>query len=307
VARPIRMYQEGESYLVTARCFQRRMLLRPSDETKAVLEGILARAARLYGVELFTFIFLSNHMHLVVRAPNGNLPRFMQYLMTNISKKVGALVGWRGAFWEGRYSASPILDDEALLQAVRYVISHGPKEGLVRHCRDWPGFSALPLMLDGKPRAVSWFNWTRRASGNSRREVRPRLDRCWAEPEELRLTKIPHPALQATGALVQFLRRAVKAIEEQAERQHRKFLGEKGVLRQSPHATPPPTERKPRPLCHTTIPALRREFLERYRSFAAAFREASSRWGRGDSAAAFPRLAIKPFVWPTTGALQAAA
>jgi len=301
------MYRAGDIYLVTARCFQRRNLLRPSEETTEVLGGVLARAVRRSRVELFAFSVLSNHFHLVLRAPDGNLPRFMQYLMTNVSKKVGALVGWRGAFWERRYSASPILDDEALLERVRYVLSHGPKEGLVRHCREWPGLSALPLMLDGQPRTFHWFNWTRRASGNRLRETRARLDRRWAEAEELRLAKLPHPGLQAHCALTNFLRRAVRAIEEQAARQHRTFLGRSGVLRQRPHARSAPKQRKPRPPCHTTIPALREAFLERYRGFASAFRKASARWMRGELSAPFPDCAIKPFVWPRMELLKTAA
>ena len=66
-------------------------------------------------MEVFGFVFFSNHVHLLVRAPGGNLPRFMQHLLTNISKKVGHLVRWKGRFWERRYSAEPVLDEVALL------------------------------------------------------------------------------------------------------------------------------------------------------------------------------------------------
>jgi hypothetical protein len=256
---------------------------------------------------IFAFSFVSNHMHLVVRAPRGNLPTFMQYLLTNISKKVGRLVGWRGSFWERRYSAEPILDEAALLEKVAYVFSHGVKEGLVRHCRDWPGLSCLPLMFDGQPRRFRWFNWTRRASGNARRAVRALLDSRWAEPEELRLTPLPNPGLQTPRALRRFLRRAVDAIEKQASRQYRKVLGPAGVLKQHPHSQPPPSERKPRPPCHTTIPGMLEAFRERYRSFAEAFRRASIRWRTGDLTACFPEAAIKPFLWPRSKAMPLAA
>jgi REP element-mobilizing transposase RayT len=298
MARPLRILNSEEYFLATARCFQRRHLLRPSPETNEVLGGVLARAVRLYGVELLAFSFMSNHMHLVVRAPRGNLPAFMQYLLTNISKKVGRLVGWRGSFWERRYSAEPILDEAALLEKVAYVFSHGVKEGLVRHCRDWPGLSCLPLMLDGQPRSFPWFNWTRRASGNARRAARALLDSRWAEPEELRLTPLPSASLQAPGALRRFLRRAVVAIEKRASRQYRRVLGPAGVLNQHPHAQPPPSERRPRPPCHTTIPGMLEAFRERYRNFAEAFRRASIRWRTGDLTACFPEAAIKPFLWP---------
>ena len=73
-------------------------------------------SVRLHGVELFAFGVMSNHLHLMLRAPRGNLPGFMQYFLSNVSKKVGRLVGWSGSFWERRYSAEPILDETALLE-----------------------------------------------------------------------------------------------------------------------------------------------------------------------------------------------
>jgi REP element-mobilizing transposase RayT len=307
MSRPLRMFVAGGNYLVTARCLQRRLFLRPSAEALAVLEGVLARALRLYGVEAFAFNFVSNHFHLVVRAPRGNLPRFMQYLMTNISKKIGALIGWRGAFWERRYSAEPILDDDALLAKVQYVLAHGPKEGLVRHCREWPGLSCLPLMLDGGFKPARWFNWTRRASGNRHGESRDRLDPRWSEPEELRLTELPIPSLHAPGALRRFVQRAVKAIEDEAVRQYKKFKGRRWVLNQSPLSKPKPSERRPRPACHTSIPALRDAYREHYRNFVAAFRVASARWRAGEFATAFPEGAIRPFILPRVEASPLAA
>lgn len=298
MGRPLRMFEAAGIYLVTARCLQRRFFLRPSIRTNEVLGGVLARAARLHGAELFACNFASNHFHLLVRAPRGNLPRFMQYLMTNISKKVGALIGWRGAFWERRYSAEPVLDDAALLEKVRYVIAHGVKEGLVRGCQEWPGLSSLQQMLDGRPRTFPWFNWTRRSSGNARAEPRPRFDPRWTELEALRLTSLPNPSLQTPGGLREFLERAVKAIEEEGARQYKKVMGRAAILKQRPQAKPAPAERKPRPPCHTSVQELRVAFLERYRAFADAFQAASARWKRGDLAATFPPSAIKPFLWP---------
>ena len=181
MSRPLRMLDPSAIFLATVRCLQGRLFLRSSRETYDVLGGVLARAVRLYGVEIFAFNFASNHLHLIVRAPRGNLPQFMQYLLSNISKKVGPLVKWRGAFWERRYSAQPLLDDAALLDKVRYVLAHGVKEGLVRHCSEWPGCASvdagrkaahLPLVeLDAAlpqwPAISTWVS-ARRAVGRDR-------------------------------------------------------------------------------------------------------------------------------------------
>jgi len=162
-------------------------------------------------------------------------------------------------------------------------------------------------MLDGQPRSFRWFNWTRRTSGNSRRVGRTLLDSRWAEPEELRLTPLPNVVLQGREALRRFLKRAVRAIEEQSSRQYRTVLGRLEVLKQRTHARPAPSEHQPRPPCHTSIPELLDAFRERYRIFVEAFRQASIRWRTGDPTAAFPESAIKPFVWPISEPMTLAA
>jgi REP element-mobilizing transposase RayT len=311
---PLRMFDPLRIYFVTVRCFQRRLLMRPSTETNDVLGGVLARAARMNGVEIFGFVFASNHVHLLVKAPRGNLPRFMQYVLTNISKKVGHAVRWNGRFWERRYSAEPVLDEVALLGRVRYMLAHGPKEGLVRTCAEWPGLSSLAMMLDGTPRRFRWFNWTRKSKVRpSKSKVRPSSEGSgsfgekWVEQETLTLTPLPLQTLQSPEALRRFLHDAMEAIESEAARLHRRFMGRAAVLRQNPLRRARKKERSVRPPCHTSIPALLKEHLETYRAFVAAFREASSRWRSGDVTAVFPEGAYRPFLGPRASSPQLAA
>ena len=69
------------------------------------------------------------------------LARFMQFLLSNLARKLAPLCPhpWWGRFWERRYTAAPILDDEALEGLLAYVVCHGVKEGLVRDPSDWEG------------------------------------------------------------------------------------------------------------------------------------------------------------------------
>ncbi|HET9156550.1 MAG TPA: transposase, partial [Myxococcaceae bacterium] len=278
---PLRMFEPLKIYFVTVRCFQRRLFMRPSSETNAVLGGVLARSARMNGVEIFGFVFASNHVHLLVRAPPGNLPRFMQHLLTNISKKVGYVIRWKGRFWERRYSAEPVLDEIAVLGRVRYMLAHGPKEGLVPRCAEWPGLSSLSMMLDGAPRRFRWFNWTLKSKMGSAKPS-TRFAEKWAEEETLTLTPLPLQTLKSPEALRRFLEDAMQAIESEAATCHRRFLGRPGVLRQNPLRKARKKERTARPPCHTSFPALLREYLEGYRAFVADFRWAASRWKLGD-------------------------
>jgi hypothetical protein len=87
---PLRMFQEEGYYFVTSRCFQGRLLLRPSVEVNEVVGGVLARAVQQSGgtVRLYAFTFASNHFHLLVWARGAALAGFMQYLRANLSKDV---------------------------------------------------------------------------------------------------------------------------------------------------------------------------------------------------------------------------
>jgi len=290
------MYEAEIPYFLTIRCLQGRLFLRPSERTNEVLGGVLARAARLNGVEVMAFVFASNHVHLLVRAPRSNISQFMQHLLTNISKKVGALVGWSGAFWERRYSAEPVLDEEALLGRIRYILSHGVKEGLVATCREWPGLSSLSMMLDGKPRRFRWFQWSDRWRERKHGKPCARFDEKCSSTEQLVLSPVPHPAFRDAGSLRQLLERLIQGVQDHAAALHKRFRGRDWVLAQRPQHRPERPARSPRPLCHTSSTRLLDEFREKVRAFKDVFHAASRRWRSGDFTARFPIGANRPML-----------
>lgn len=296
---PLRRFEPSLIYFVTVRCLQGRLLLRPSKETNELVGGVLSRAVRREDMELFVFSFASNHFHLLVRAPRGNLPEFMQYLLTNISKKVGRLVGWKGAFWERRYSAEPVLDEAALLERVQYVLSHGVKEGLVRTCGEWPGLNSLPEMRGGPARTFNWYNWTRRWLVRPSHGIAPHFDRSHAEAETLCLSRLPLKRLSEPARWRRFLERVLRAIERQGRREHPRVLGRLSVLHQHPQHRPERPKRSARPWCHASSRKLRLHFARSYREYRAAFAAASARWRAGDLSAIFPDYSYRPILRPS--------
>ena len=149
---------------------------------------MLAHALKRFAIKLFNFVFLSNHGHLLLQAPEGMLPHFMQFLLGNVARKLGTLHDWHDKFWGRRYSAEAVLDDDAVNGRMIYIFQHGVKEGLVEHHGTWPGLKALPQLL-GQPQAS--FNWPILAGQNEA-----------AVPWELQgaatLTLSPLPCLSST-------------------------------------------------------------------------------------------------------------
>lgn len=290
------MYEAGIPYFLTIRCIQGRLFLCPRERTNEIIGGVLARAVRFAGVELFAFVFASNHLHLLVRAPRCNVPQFMQHLLTNLSKKVGAVVGWRGAFWERRYSAEPVLDDEALLGRIRYILSHGVKEGYVASSREWPGLSSLETMLDDQPRRYRWFHWSDRWKERKGGKPCNRFDERCSRSEELVLAPVPLPAFRDPSTRRQTLESMLQAIEEHGAAKHKRFRGRDWVLAQRPQFRPERPARTPRPLCHTSSRQLLDEYREKVRVYTTLFRTGSPRWRAGDFTVPFPAGAIRPMV-----------
>jgi len=302
---PLRRNDPSQIQFATVRCLQGRLFLSPSTRTNDVLGGVLARAVRHFGVELFAFTFASNHLHLLLRAPRGNLSQFMQYLLSNTSKKVGALMNWRGSFWERRYSAEPVLDEGAVLERVRYIVSHGVKEGLVRRCEEWPGLSCLPELFGRPARQFRWFHWSQRWTARSGKRVPDRFDPRFVTKETLELRPLPLTRFSRPSAWRRFLKRAVDTIQWQGRRDHRRVLGPAGVLAQDPQHRPERPKRTRRPWCHASSAEVRARYMDEHLSFRAKFSVASPRWRSGDFSVAFPAYAFRPMVGPDVHAAPA--
>lgn len=62
--------------MLTRRCAQRLLLLRPCETTTAIFRYLLGVAAKRYHVSVHAFCVLSNHVHLIVTDNDGCLPAF---------------------------------------------------------------------------------------------------------------------------------------------------------------------------------------------------------------------------------------
>ena len=119
--------------------------MRPSPLVNALIEDVLSKAQSRYGVEVFDYVIMSNHVHLCVRGEE--LSAFIQYFKANVARSLNRHLERRGPFWERRFSASPILDEEAQAERAAYIYSHGVKEGLVDSAASWPGLASVKNRL----------------------------------------------------------------------------------------------------------------------------------------------------------------
>ena len=303
MSRPIRyVLPEGSRVVeVTTRTIQSRFLLRPSKELNEIVLGVLGRALAMnqhQGVRLLAFVFVSNHYVMLLEVDNTrSLSAFMNYVNGNLAKEICRLDGWKEKFWGRRFKDIPVVEEESLVGRLRYLLSHGVKEGLVARVADWPGATCLPSLVAGEKLEGVWFSRT--DEGNARRR-----GKVFDKFEYATTYEVPLSPLPCWGHLTEQQRQArcaelVADIDREAREENRITgrvpLGRKRVLAQDPHHRPEDTANSPAPLCHAATKAARKAYREAIAIIRTAYREAAQLLKEGRAAMAqFPPGCFPP-------------
>ncbi len=120
MARPLRIEYAGAVYHVTIRGNQRRDIFRSTQERERFLFK-LEESAQRYDVQIYLFCLMTNHVHLVVETPRGNLGKFMHRLQTAYTVYFNRRHQQSGHLMQGRYGAALVEEDEYILKLSRYV------------------------------------------------------------------------------------------------------------------------------------------------------------------------------------------
>jgi len=299
MARRIRFIPEcGALIEVTCRTVQGRFLLKPTKELRSIVIGVLGRAQKLYPVELHAFVFLSNHYHLLLSVESAlQLARFMNYVNSNLAREAGRLFGWKEKFWGRRYQAIVVSEEEAAqIDRLRYVLSHGCKEGLVARPRDWPGAQSVKALTEGVPLRGLWFDRTREYAARSRGKDLQHLE--YASREVLRLEPLPCWRQLSEELYRRRVSELITQIEAETAARHAREgsrpLGVKALLSRDPYQRPRKLKKAWAPAFHAATKTARKELVEAYGWFVAAYREAADRLLSGDSEASFPEGSFPP-------------
>src|SRR5512138_1996376 len=271
----------GRTYMVSRRCAQRQLLLRPCATTTAIFAYVLGVAAKRYRISVHAYCVLSNHYHLVLTDHDGRLPAFGQYLDSLIARATNCSLGHWEAFWApSSYSAVLLETPQDVIDKTAYVLANPVAAGLVRHARDWPGLWSAPERIDGEA-----FEWARPTVFFSEKV---------SMPKAVKLRLIRAPGFASTAEFVTPLIVALASYEERAAEsrraEKRPFLGVAGVLAQRPTSRPAPGEprRKLNPRVACRDKWRRIEALQRLTTFLREYREAFRAWARGARDVVFP-------------------
>jgi putative transposase len=138
----------GMCYHVLNRGNARGQVFHKADDYAAFLKLLPLGVERL-PMRILGFCLMPNHFHLVLwpRA-DGDLGRFMQWLLTSHVRRYHRHYQSSGHVWQGRFKAFPIQQDEHYLAVLRYVERNPLRARLVRSAENWT-WSSLRERLAG--------------------------------------------------------------------------------------------------------------------------------------------------------------
>ena len=141
------------------------------DDDYAAFLRLLCEASERVPMRLLAYCLMPNHFHLVVWThEDGDLSRWMQWLLTSHVRRYHRHYHSSGHVWHGRFKAFPIEDDEHLLTVMRYVERNPVRAKTIpiRKAPRWPWSSIgtppkhveRPKLDPGPfPRGDAWLRW----------------------------------------------------------------------------------------------------------------------------------------------------
>ena len=140
----------GMCYHVLNRGNARGQVFHKQDDYAAFIRLLPLGVERL-PMRILAFCLMPNHFHLVLWPHHdGDLGRFMQWLLTCHVRRYHRHYDSSGHVWQGRFKAFPIQQDEHLLAVLRYVERNPLRANLVRSAQDW-SWSSLRERLGDQP------------------------------------------------------------------------------------------------------------------------------------------------------------
>lgn len=130
MARKLRLEYPGAIYHVLNRGNYRMDVFR-TEGARAAFEACLFEACGKANWVLHAFVVMSNHYHLALETPDGNLVKGMQWLQATFANRFNRLRGERGHLFQGRYKALLVEEGGPLGQVCHYLHLNPVRAGIV--------------------------------------------------------------------------------------------------------------------------------------------------------------------------------
>src|SRR3972149_11114345 len=157
MGRPLRIEYPGALYHITSRGNERKKIFLDDGDTTQFLD-ILADYHRRYDICIHSFALMTNHYHLILETPQGNLLKVMHGINGKYTGYFNRKYGRNGHLFQGRYKGILVDRDAYLLQLSRYVHLNPVKAGIIDKSERYV-WSSYPSFI-GEGKKYEWLKYS---------------------------------------------------------------------------------------------------------------------------------------------------
>lgn len=137
MSRPLRIEYEGAWYHVMNRGRRSERIFGGRNDYEMFID-LLKDAIELWNIQISAYCLMSNHYHLLIHTPKGNLSRSMRHINGVYTQRFNRTHGLDGQLFRGRYKSIIVDGDSYLLQLVRYIHRNPLRAGVADSMSAYP-------------------------------------------------------------------------------------------------------------------------------------------------------------------------
>ena len=154
MTRQWRIEFEGAYYHILSRGNERRNIFTDNDDRISFLE-ILGKMSERFEVDVYAYVLMNNHYHLLLKTNKPNISKGMQWFGTTYTRRYNVKHKRNGHLFQGRFKNFLVENDEYLMLLSCYIHRNPLRAGIVRRLVDYP-WSSYPVYAYGK-KSPEWL------------------------------------------------------------------------------------------------------------------------------------------------------
>lgn len=155
MARPWRIEFEGALYHVLSRGNEHQDIFRDNEDRVSFLNCLGEMSAR-FETDIFAYVLMGNHYHILLRTNQANLSRAMQWMGATYTRRFNNRHFRSGHLFQGRFKSIIVQNDAYLMQLSCYIHRNPLRAGIVKRLVDYT-WSSYPAYAYGKGHP-KWLN-----------------------------------------------------------------------------------------------------------------------------------------------------
>lgn len=168
MARPLRIEYPGAVYHLTSRGNARDAIFLDEGDYTEFLK-VLCLVANRYNWIVHAYCLMTNHYHLLIETPEGNLSIGMRQLNGIYTQRFNRRHNHVGHIFQGRYKAILVDKDSYLLELCRYIVLNPVRVGMVRRPEEWQWSSYKGTIGKSKDTTCLTIDWILIQFGKNRK------------------------------------------------------------------------------------------------------------------------------------------